>query len=189
MPPQIALFLSLGFSSVLVWRELKQHPEVSKAVWIPCFWLLILGSRSVSQWLNLSPPVERRRPDGRKSSGSHGFYASDGRRPRGSEVATSCLDEGRCRPPVADSFLRLLCAERCVVGLSWRGVEAVVQEPGRPADGARSAQRDQPGCGNHVSPEALRVHPGTPVDRFHQVPSRTWGGRTISGVGPSSIPA
>jgi exopolysaccharide production protein ExoQ len=58
MPPQIALFLSLGFSSVLVWRELKQHPEVSKAVWIPCFWLLILGSRSVSQWLNLSPPVD-----------------------------------------------------------------------------------------------------------------------------------
>ena len=58
MPPQIALFLSLGFSSVLVWRELKQHPEVSKAVWIPCLWLLILGSRSVSQWLNLSPPVD-----------------------------------------------------------------------------------------------------------------------------------
>jgi exopolysaccharide production protein ExoQ len=57
MPPQIALFLSLGFSSVLVWRELKQHPDVSKAVWIPCLWLLILGSRSVSQWLNLSPPV------------------------------------------------------------------------------------------------------------------------------------
>ena len=58
MPPQIALFLSLGFSIVLVWRELKQHPEVSKAVWIPCLWLLILGSRSVSQWLNLSPPVD-----------------------------------------------------------------------------------------------------------------------------------
>ena len=56
MPPQIALLLSLGFSSVLLWRELKQHPEVSKAVWIPCLWLLILGSRSVTQWLNLSTP-------------------------------------------------------------------------------------------------------------------------------------
>jgi exopolysaccharide production protein ExoQ len=57
MPPQLALALSLAFSAVLLWRELKQHPELSIAVWIPTLWLLILGSRSVSQWLNLSTPT------------------------------------------------------------------------------------------------------------------------------------
>jgi O-antigen ligase len=56
MPPQLALLLSLGLSAALVWRELRLHPNVSKAAWIPCIWLLILGSRSVSQWLNLSTP-------------------------------------------------------------------------------------------------------------------------------------
>src|SRR4030095_12086305 len=57
MPPQLALALSLAFSAVLLWREWKQHPELSIAVWIPTLWLLILGSRSVSQWLNLSTPT------------------------------------------------------------------------------------------------------------------------------------
>jgi exopolysaccharide production protein ExoQ len=56
MPPQLALLLSLGFSAALLWREIRRHPEVSTAVWIPCIWLLILGSRSVSAWLNLSTP-------------------------------------------------------------------------------------------------------------------------------------
>jgi exopolysaccharide production protein ExoQ len=56
MPPQLALLLSLGFSAALLWRELKHHPEVSKAVWIPCIWLFILGSRAVSQWLDFSTP-------------------------------------------------------------------------------------------------------------------------------------
>ena len=56
MPPQVALFLSLGLSTVLLWRELRRHPEVSAAVWIPCIWLMILGSRSVSAWLNLNTP-------------------------------------------------------------------------------------------------------------------------------------
>jgi exopolysaccharide production protein ExoQ len=57
MPPQLALWLSLGFSAVLLWRESRRHPEVSTAVWIPCIWLMILGSRSVSHWLNLSTPT------------------------------------------------------------------------------------------------------------------------------------
>jgi exopolysaccharide production protein ExoQ len=48
--------LSLGFSGVLLWRESRQQQTVSGAVWIPCIWLLILGSRPISVWLNLSGP-------------------------------------------------------------------------------------------------------------------------------------
>jgi exopolysaccharide production protein ExoQ len=57
MPPSLALLLSLGLSLVLVWREVRHHPDLSKAVWIPCLWVMILGSRSVSQWLNLGTPT------------------------------------------------------------------------------------------------------------------------------------
>ena len=57
MPPLLALVLSLGFSFVLLRRESKHHPEVSSAVWIPCIWLLILGSRPVSSWLSLGTPL------------------------------------------------------------------------------------------------------------------------------------
>ena len=57
MPPLLALVLSLGFSFVLLRRESKNHPEVSSAVWIPCIWLLILGSRPVSSWLSLGTPL------------------------------------------------------------------------------------------------------------------------------------
>ena len=57
MPPRLAVFLSLGFSVILLWREVKRHPEVSAAVWIPWIWLMIIGSRPVSEWLNLGPPI------------------------------------------------------------------------------------------------------------------------------------
>jgi exopolysaccharide production protein ExoQ len=53
MPPLLALTLSLGFSAVLLYRETRQQQGVSRAVWIPCIWLLILGSRPISVWLNL----------------------------------------------------------------------------------------------------------------------------------------
>lgn len=57
MPSQLALALCLAFSFVLLRRDVKQQKDVSSAVWIPCLWLLILGSRSLSQWLNLGTPV------------------------------------------------------------------------------------------------------------------------------------
>src|SRR4051812_32623832 len=56
MPPQLALALSLALSVVLLRRELKRHPDLPSAGRVPCIWLLILSSRSVSQWLNLSTP-------------------------------------------------------------------------------------------------------------------------------------
>jgi exopolysaccharide production protein ExoQ len=51
MPPILALMLSLGFSGVLLYREAYQQKNVSRAIWIPCIWLFILGSRPISAWI------------------------------------------------------------------------------------------------------------------------------------------
>lgn len=51
MPPPLALFLTTAFVFVLFWRDLKEKPPVTGALWIPLVWTLILGSRGVSQWL------------------------------------------------------------------------------------------------------------------------------------------
>jgi exopolysaccharide production protein ExoQ len=53
MPPVLALCLTLGFICFLFWRESREKINVSGALWIPLIWLLITGSRSVSQWLSL----------------------------------------------------------------------------------------------------------------------------------------
>ena len=53
MPPQIALALTLVFIAYLFYRESRKPYKPSWAIWIPCAWLLILGSRSVTAWLNL----------------------------------------------------------------------------------------------------------------------------------------
>jgi exopolysaccharide production protein ExoQ len=52
MPPSVALLLTILFIFYLFWRDSRQQPKASSAVWIPCVLILILGSRSVSQWLN-----------------------------------------------------------------------------------------------------------------------------------------
>jgi len=51
MPPSLALLLNGLFVGYLFWRDSRQRPQASTAIWIPCIWLMILGSRSVSQWL------------------------------------------------------------------------------------------------------------------------------------------
>src|SRR5437867_12094216 len=58
MPPQLALVLTILFILYLFKRDSRQQYQASRAVWIPCIWLMILGSRSVSQWLNLDPISE-----------------------------------------------------------------------------------------------------------------------------------
>lgn len=58
MPPIVALALCLVGILVLLWRESRVRPGVSAASWIPTLWLLILGSRSVGQWLHLTAPVD-----------------------------------------------------------------------------------------------------------------------------------
>lgn len=48
----VALILCFCFSGWMIWRDRSRHPPMSWALWIPTALLLILGSRSVSLWLN-----------------------------------------------------------------------------------------------------------------------------------------
>jgi exopolysaccharide production protein ExoQ len=58
MPPALALLLSFGLTAAFVWQDSRQRPRVSGAVWIPTVWIMILSSRSVSQWLNPGAGLE-----------------------------------------------------------------------------------------------------------------------------------
>lgn len=54
MHPHLALVLTTAFVFFLFWRDARERPQVSAALWVPFLWLLILGSRGVSEWLGLS---------------------------------------------------------------------------------------------------------------------------------------
>jgi O-antigen ligase len=56
MPPPLALALTLLFIGYLLHRDSREEPRVSSAVWIPIIWLLINGSRQVSQWVESGGP-------------------------------------------------------------------------------------------------------------------------------------
>ena len=55
MPPIIALLACLVTIFVLMRLDIARAPEVSKAIWIPFIWMLILCTRLPAQWLNLMP--------------------------------------------------------------------------------------------------------------------------------------
>jgi exopolysaccharide production protein ExoQ len=50
--PKIALILSLLFSTYLIVRDCRRRKEVSIAIWIPTFFVMILASRPASLWLS-----------------------------------------------------------------------------------------------------------------------------------------
>lgn len=52
MHPSLALVLTLVFIFYLFKRDLGQPSTVSHALWIPWLWMMILGSKFVSEWLN-----------------------------------------------------------------------------------------------------------------------------------------
>jgi exopolysaccharide production protein ExoQ len=55
MPPEIAaVAYGIGIL-VLFLLNRDEDSRTSKALWIPVMWLLIIGSRPVSQWLNIAP--------------------------------------------------------------------------------------------------------------------------------------
>lgn len=58
MPPPLALALSLALSFVLLRWDARYREGVSAASWIPTLWMLVLGSRSVTEWLNLGTPSQ-----------------------------------------------------------------------------------------------------------------------------------
>jgi exopolysaccharide production protein ExoQ len=53
MPPPVAALLTLGFIVFLFRRDVREKPNITGALWLPVIWMLLLGSRSVVQWLNL----------------------------------------------------------------------------------------------------------------------------------------
>ena len=53
LPPTVALLLTVAFVVFLFRRDFRQRPNVTGALWLPLLWMLISGSRSVTQWLNI----------------------------------------------------------------------------------------------------------------------------------------
>src|ERR1700744_4836279 len=59
MPPQLALYLSLGFTCWLFYRYREREAGVSTALWIPLAWLFILSSRPVSAWMGAGETADQ----------------------------------------------------------------------------------------------------------------------------------
>ena len=57
MPPILALLICILLILYLLWADRNNTDGVSGAIWIPLIWMLIVGSRFISQWLNPSTPV------------------------------------------------------------------------------------------------------------------------------------
>lgn len=58
MPPSLAAFLTVVFVFVLFRWGGRQQGEISGALWLPVMWMVITGSRFVSQWSNLGAPLQ-----------------------------------------------------------------------------------------------------------------------------------
>jgi exopolysaccharide production protein ExoQ len=56
MPPQLALILCLSAVFWLWWRDQRNNPTVSAALWIPVAWFSIIGSRFPSEWFATHGP-------------------------------------------------------------------------------------------------------------------------------------
>ena len=53
LPPILALYLTLGFIVFLFRRDIREQRHVTGALWIPLLWLMLIGSRFVSEWLQI----------------------------------------------------------------------------------------------------------------------------------------
>lgn len=65
MPSELAILAYIIFILYLFWRDTKRRTNVSNALWVPLIWMMIMGSRLVSQWLgagSLSASLEEGNP-------------------------------------------------------------------------------------------------------------------------------
>jgi exopolysaccharide production protein ExoQ len=53
LSPSLVLFLTLALIIWLFWRDIREKPDVSGALWLPLLWLILGCSRPVSAWLNI----------------------------------------------------------------------------------------------------------------------------------------
>lgn len=56
MSPLPATFICIAFIAMLFWLNKDSTQQTSWALWIPVIWLLVAGSRNISEWLQFSPP-------------------------------------------------------------------------------------------------------------------------------------
>ena len=60
MSPTIALFLTVLFIIFLFWMDSKKkHPNVSKGIIIPFFWMFFAGTRFFGYWINLGRSTQQ----------------------------------------------------------------------------------------------------------------------------------
>ena len=52
LPPFVALLLTVAFVSFLFRRDIRERPNVTGALWLPFIWIVLIGSRSPTQWLH-----------------------------------------------------------------------------------------------------------------------------------------
>ena len=53
LPPAIAAVVYLSITAWFFTRDLKERPNVTSAIWLPFFWVVISGGRFFSEWLDL----------------------------------------------------------------------------------------------------------------------------------------
>jgi len=58
MPPQIATLVFAVGAAGLFWLNRDGSVRVSKSLWLPVIWVAINGSRSLSVWFGMAPPME-----------------------------------------------------------------------------------------------------------------------------------
>jgi exopolysaccharide production protein ExoQ len=63
MPRQIALSISIAVILWLFFRDHKLRPMTSVALWIPMFWIIIIGTRAVSVWFATATPEMNVNPE------------------------------------------------------------------------------------------------------------------------------
>jgi exopolysaccharide production protein ExoQ len=58
LPPTVALFLTVAFIVFLFRRDVRERGNVTGALWLPLIWMLLIGSRTPTQWLSLTGYVQ-----------------------------------------------------------------------------------------------------------------------------------
>jgi len=53
MPPIVATLVTALLIFYLFRRDFRQHPNLTRALWLPFIWMVLSGSRAVSEWLSL----------------------------------------------------------------------------------------------------------------------------------------
>jgi O-antigen ligase len=53
MPASVATLLYVAFAAWLLWRDIRQRPNITAALWLPFFWVTFSGTRFFSQWLDI----------------------------------------------------------------------------------------------------------------------------------------